>query len=109
MAEKDTASGVLYVMQVDADVRPFLTTRVVEISVQNNASGLYVPVDYLQFSDGVPYLFVKTTDGSYQKIAVWIAGSDGRNAIVSARDGTISLFAGLKVRMPVEEKEENKS
>ncbi len=105
LTEKDTASGVLYVMQVDADVRPFLTTRVVEISVQNNAAGLYVPLDYLQFTDGVPYLFVKTTDGSYQKIAVWIAGSDGKNAIVSARDSTISLFAGLKIRMPIEEEE----
>ncbi|MBR0507793.1 MAG: hypothetical protein IJJ86_04215 [Clostridia bacterium] len=105
LTEKDTASGVLYVMQVDADVRPFLTTRVVEISVQNNASGLYVPLDYLQFADGVPYLYVKTTDGSYQKIAVWIAGSDGKYAIVSARDDTISLFAGLKIRMPVEEED----
>jgi multidrug efflux pump subunit AcrA (membrane-fusion protein) len=107
LTEKDTASGVLYVMQVDADVRPFLTTRVVEISVQNNASGLFVPLDYLQFTDGVPYLFVKTTDGSYQKIAVWIAGSDGKYAIVSARDSTISLFEGLKIRMPIEEEESN--
>jgi len=105
LTEKDTESGVLYVMQVDADVRPFLTTRVVEISVQNNASGLYVPIDYLQFTDGVPYLYAKTTDGSYQKIAVYIAGSDGKRAIVSARDSTISLFEGLKIRMPVDEED----
>ncbi len=107
LTERDTAQGVLYVMQVNADVRPVLTTRVVEISIQNNASGLYVPLDYIQYTDGVPYLYAKTTDGSYQKIAVYIAGSDGRNAIVSARDSHLSLFAGLKIRMPVEE-EENK-
>lgn len=42
---------------------------------------------------------------TYQKVAVYIAGSDGDNAIVSARDSNISLFAGLKVRIPPEEKE----
>ena len=104
ITEKDTASGILYVMQVSADVRPLLTTRVVEISVQNNATGLYVPLDYIQYIDGVPHIFVKSTDGSYQRIAVYIAGSDGKNAVVSARDSTITLFGGLKVRMPVEEK-----
>lgn len=105
ITEKDTSSGVLYVMQVNADVRPLLTTRVVEISVQNNATGLYVPLDYVQYIDGVPYIFVKSTDGSYQKIAVYIAGSDGKNAVVSARDSTITLFSGLKVRMPIEEED----
>ncbi len=103
VTEKDTASGVLYVMQVNADVRPLLTTRVVEISVQNNATGLYVPLDYVQYDEGVPYIFVKATDGSFQKIAVYIAGSDGENAVVSARDSTITLFQGLKVRIPPEQ------
>ena len=103
VAERDTESGVLYVMQVNADVRPLLTTRVVEISVQNNATGLYVPTKYIQYTDGVPYIYAKTTDGTYQKVAVYIAGSDGDNAIVSARDSNISLFAGLKVRIPPEE------
>lgn len=105
VAERDTESGVLYVMQVNADVRPLLTTRVVEISVQNNATGLYVPTKYIQYTDGVPYIYAKTTDGTYQKVAVYIAGSDGDNAIVSARDSNILLFAGLKVRIPPEEKE----
>ena len=108
IAERDTASGVLYVMEVNADVRPLLTTRVVEISVQNNATGLYVPVDYLQYVDGVPYIYAKSTDGTFQKVAVYVAGSDGDNAIISARDSNITLFAGLKVRIPVEEEEENK-
>lgn len=107
--ERDTESGILYVMQVDADVRPLLTARVVEISVQNNATGLYVPNDYIQYIDGIPYIYAKSTDGTYQKVAVYIAGSDGDDAIVSARDSHITLFAGLKVRMPIEEKEENKS
>ena len=103
LTERDTAQGVLYVMQVNADVRPVLTTRVVEISIQNNASGLYVPLDYIQYTDGVPNLYVKTTDGSFQKVAVYIAGSDEKYAIVSARDSNISLFAGLKIRIPPEE------
>ena len=103
ITEKDTGSGVLYVMQVSADVRPLLTTRMVEISIQNNATGLYVPLDYVQFIEGVPYIYVKSTDGSYQRIAVYIAGSDGKRVIVSARDSTITLFSGLKVRMPIEE------
>ena len=105
VTEKDTSSGVLYVMQVNADVRPLLTTRVVEISVQNNATGLYVPLDYVQYIEGVPYIYVKSTDGTYQRIAVYIAGSDGKKAIVSARDSTITLFAGLKVRVPIEEED----
>ena len=105
VAERDTESGVLYVMQVNADVRPLLTTRVVEISVQNNATGLYVPLDYVQYEEGVPYIYVKATDGSFQRIAVYIAGSDGENAIVSARDSTITLFKGLKVRVPPEKED----
>jgi hypothetical protein len=109
LTERDTETGVLYVMQVDADVRPLLTTRVVEISVQNNATGLYVPTKYIQYTDGIPYIFAKSTDGTYQKVAVYIAGSNGEDAIISARDSHITLFAGLKVRMPIEEKEENKS
>ena len=109
LTERDAETGVLYVMQVDADVRPLLTTRVVEISVQNNATGLYVPTKYIQYTDGIPYIFAKSTDGTYQKVAVYIAGSNGEDAIISARDSHITLFAGLKVRMPIEEKEENKS
>ena len=109
LTERDAEQGVLYVMEVNSDVRPLLTTRVVEISVQNNATGLFVPTKYLQYTDGVPYIYAKSTDGTYQKVAVYIAGSDDENAIVSARDGHITLFAGLKVRMPVEDKEENKS
>lgn len=106
IAERDAAQGVLYVMQVDSDVRPLLTTRVVEISVQNNATGLYVPIKYIQYSDGTPYIYVKSTDGTYQSIAVYIAGSDGKNAIVAARDSHISLFAGLKVRIPPEQEDD---
>lgn len=108
LTERDTETGVLYVMQVDADVRPLLTTRVVEISVQNNATGLYVPTKYIQYTDGIPYIYAKSTDGTYQKVAVYIAGSDGEDAIISARDSHITLFAGLKVRMPIEEKEDDK-
>ena len=103
LTESCTDSGVLYIMQVNADVRPLLTTRVVEISIQNNASGLYVPVDYLQMELGMPYIYAKTTNGTFQKVPVYIAGSDGENAIVSARNSNISLFAGLKVRVPPEE------
>ena len=107
LTERDTESGVLYVMEINADVRPLLTTRVVEISVQNNATGLYVPVDYIQYIDGIPYIYAKSTDGTYQKVAVYIAGSDGKYAIVSARDSHITLFAGLKVRMPIEEEDKS--
>ena len=104
--ERDTEQGVLYVMQVNADVQPLLTTRVVEISIQNNATGLYVPVKYLQYTDGVPYIYAKSTDGTFQKVAVYVAGSDGENAIISARDSHITLFAGLKVRIPPDEEDE---
>lgn len=103
LTERDAEQGVLYVMEVNADVRPLLTTRVVEISVQNNATGLYVPTKYIQYEDGVPYIYAKSTDGTYQRVAVYIAGSDDESAIISARDNHITLFAGLKVRMPIEE------
>ena len=105
LTERDAEQGVLYVMEVNADVRPLLTTRVVEISVQNNATGLYVPTKYIQYTDGVPYIYAKSTDGTYQKVAVYIAGSDDESAIISARDSHITLFAGLKVRMPIEEED----
>ena len=76
--------------------------RVVEISVQNVASGLTVPIKYIQYSNGVPYVYIKS-DYGYTPIAVYIAGSDGENAIISARDEKLTLFAGLRYRMPIEE------
>lgn len=104
VSEKDAANGILYVMEVQADVRPLLDARVVEISIQNTATGLSVPVEYLQYSGGVPYVFIKS-DYGYTPIAVYIAGSDGEDAIVAARDENLKLFAGLRYRMPIEESE----
>lgn len=104
VSEKDAQNGVLYVMQVQSDVQPVLTMRVVEVSIQNNATGLYVPLEYLEFASGVPYLTIKT-DYGYQAIPVYIAASDGEDVIVSARDEGIQLFAGLKYRMPLEDEE----
>ena len=97
-----TANGILYVMQVNADVRPLLDARVVEIQIQNTATGLYVPVEYIEYSNGVPYVTIKS-DYGYTPIAVYIAGSDGEDAIIAARDEKLTLFAGLRYRMPIEE------
>lgn len=102
VSEKDASNGILYVMSVSADVKPLLDARVVEISVQNVASGLTVPIKYIQYSNGVPYVYIKS-DYGYTPIAVYIAGSDGENAIISARDEKLTLFAGLRYRMPIEE------
>ncbi len=102
VSEKDATNGILYVMAVDADVKPLLDARVVDISIQNTATGLYVPTDYIQYSGGVPYVFIKT-DYGYSPIAVYIAGSDGEDAIIAARDENLKLFAGLRYRMPIEE------
>ena len=100
VSEKDSANGILYVLSVQGDVKPLLDARVVEISVQNVATGLTVPVDYIEYSGGVPYVYIKT-DYGYSPIAVYIAGSDGENAIISARDEKLTLFAGLRYRMPI--------
>ncbi|MBQ9188984.1 MAG: hypothetical protein IJ138_06645 [Clostridia bacterium] len=102
ISEKDSANGILYVMQVNADVRPLLDARVVEIQIQNTATGLYVPVEYIEYSNGVPYVTIKS-DYGYTPIAVYIAGSDGEDAIIAARDEKLTLFAGLRYRMPIEE------
>lgn len=102
VSEKDSANGILYVLSVQGDVKPLLDARVVEISVQNVATGLTVPVDYIEYSGGVPYVYIKT-DYGYAPIAVYIAGSDGENAIISARDEKLTLFAGLRYRMPIKE------
>lgn len=102
VSEKDSANGILYVLSVQGDVKPLLDARVVEIAVQNVATGLTVPVDYIEYSGGVPYVYIKT-DYGYSPIAVYIAGSDGENAIISARDEKLTLFAGLRYRMPIKE------
>lgn len=102
ISEKDSANGILYVMAVQSDVKPVLDARVVEIVVQNVATGLVVPTDYIQYSNGVPYVFIKT-DYGYAPIAVYIAGSDGEDAVIAARDEKLTLFAGLRYRMPIEE------
>ena len=102
VSEKDATNGILYVMAVQADVKPLLDARVVDISIQNTATGLYVPVDYIEYSNGVPYVTIKS-DYGYTPIAVYIAGSDGEDAIISARDEKLTLFAGLRYRMPIEQ------
>lgn len=105
VSEKDAANGILYVMSVSADVKPLLDARVVEISIQNTATGLYVPIDYIEYSNGVPYITIKS-DYGYTPIAVYIAGSDGEDAIVSARDEKLTLFNGLRYRMPIKREED---
>lgn len=105
VSENDQQNGVLYVMEVHSDVSELLTMRVVDICIQNNASGLYVPKEYLEYRAGVPYLTIKTQYG-YQAIPVYIAASDGEDVIVAAREEGLSLFAGLKYRMPIETEEE---
>ena len=102
VSEKDASNGILYVLSVAADVKPLLDARVVDISVQNVASGLTVPVKYIQYSGGVPYVYIKS-DYGYTPIAVYIAGSDGEDAVISARDEKLTLFSGLRYRMPIEE------
>lgn len=102
IAEKDSTNGILYVLSVQGDVQPLLDARVIDIVIQNVATGLVVPVDYIQYSSGVPYVFIKT-DYGYTPIAVYIAASDGERAVISARDEKLTLFAGLRYRMPIEE------
>ena len=51
-------------------------------------------------------MFIKS-DYGYTPIAVYIAGSDGEDAIVAARDENLKLFVGLRYRKPLEESEEN--
>ena len=99
IAEKDAASGVMYVLEVHSDVQPVLTARVVKINIQYSVSGTYVPIDYISYTAGVPYVTIKTDKG-YQPIAVYIAGSDGKNAIIWARDESVTLHEGVKYRTP---------
>ena len=89
-------------MSVMSDVQPLLDARVVEVTIQNMATGLSVPLDYIQYSNGVPYVFIKT-DYGYSPIAVYIAGANEEDAIISARDEKLKLFSGLRYRMPIEE------
>ena len=102
ISEKDASNGILYVMSVMSDVQPLLDARVVEVTIQNMATGLSVPLDYIQYSNGVPYVFIKT-DYGYSPIAVYIAGANEEDAIISARDEKLKLFSGLRYRMPIEE------
>ena len=56
-------------------------------------------------SEYVPYITIKS-DYGYTPIAVYIAGSDGEDAIVSARDEKLTLFNGLRYRMPIKREED---
>ncbi len=100
VSEKDASNGILYVLSVSADVRPLLDARVVDITIQNTATGPCIPTDYIEYSNGVPYVSIKS-DYGYTPIAVYIAGSDGEEAVIAARDENLKLFSGLRYRMPV--------
>ena len=102
VSEKDASNGILYVMSVSADVRPLLDARVVDISIQNTATGPCVPVEYIEYSNGVPYITIKS-DYGYTPIAVYIAGSTEDEAVISARDENLKLFTGLRYRMPIKQ------
>ena len=102
VSEKDASNGILYIMAVSSDVQPLLDARVIEITIRNTSHGLTVPLDYIQYSNGVPYVFIKT-DYGYSPIAVYIAGSNEEEAVIAARDEKLTLFSGLRYRMPIEE------
>ncbi|MDO4564894.1 MAG: HlyD family efflux transporter periplasmic adaptor subunit [Clostridia bacterium] len=92
-------SNITFVLEINADVKPVLNTRMGTFTFARSASGVSVRLDGLVYENGVPSLMVKQSDG-YVSIPVYILSSDDKNAIVVARDSNIQLRSGLRYQIP---------
>ena len=95
IAERASATYVLYVLEVNADAYQVLENRTMVFTMGTTASGVSIPVAGLYFNGGVPYVYVYT-GSSYEPVAVEILASDGETAVVQAKNKEIQLKEGLK-------------
>lgn len=95
VVEKVSATHVVYVLEVFADVRPVLTGRMATFVLEKQLTGVSVPVDVLYYVDGVPTLDVRS-GSEYVPVAVHILGSNEEIAIIEAQNPSLTLNAGLR-------------
>ena len=96
ISEKPAGTYVLYVARIDGDAGEVLENRTLAVTVSTEASGVSVPVAGLYFSDGVPYVYVYTSAGTYEPVQVVILSADEETAVIRAKNPNIQLRAKLK-------------
>lgn len=97
VAERLSATYAVYVLEVNADVRPVLNGRTATFTFEKQVSGVSVPADMLYYIDGVPMLDIKS-GSDYIPVAVSIIGYNEEEdiAVIKAQNSAITLTAGLK-------------
>ena len=105
ISEKNSGTYVLYVAEVSDTVQPVLEARTVQLSVSSTASGITIPVEGLYFNNGVPFIYVLTTGGTYEPIEVVILCANDEEAVIRAKNTEIQLRE--KLRFEYHEDEED--
>lgn len=96
ISEKTSGSYVLYVARVEADAGEVLENRTIALTVASEASGVSVPVEGLYFNNGVPYVYIFTSNGTYEPVEVVILCADEKTAVIRAKNPSIQLRPRLK-------------
>lgn len=96
ISEKTSGSYVLYVARIDADAGEVLENRTIALTVSTEASGVSVPVEGLFFNNGVPYVYIYTTNGTYEPLEVVILCADEKTAVIRAKNQNVQLKSGIK-------------
>lgn len=103
ISEKTSGSYVLYVARVEADAGEVLEPRTVALTVSSEASGVSIPVEGLFFNNGIPYIYVFTSSGTYEPLEVVILSASEETAVIRAKNPSIQLRPKLKFEYHEEE------
>lgn len=103
ISEKTSSSYVLYVARVEGDAGDVLENRTISLTVSSEASGVSIPVKGLYFNNGVPYVYIYTSGGTYEPLPVMILCANEETAVIRAQNPSIQLRPKLKFEYHKEE------
>ncbi len=94
-----STSKIVNVLEFRQDMKDLIGIRLVNVTIDHDASGLEVPLKVLEIRDGLPGINVEG-DGAKRWIQVDVLAADADNAIVKAANGGDTLVAGLRYVKP---------
>ncbi|MDD3920757.1 MAG: HlyD family efflux transporter periplasmic adaptor subunit [Eubacteriales bacterium] len=94
-----STSKIVNVLEFRQDMKDLIGIRLVNVTIDHDASGLEVPLKVLEIRDGLPGINVEG-DGVKRWIQVDVLAADADNAIVKAANGGDTLVAGLRYVKP---------
>ena len=96
IAANDTADGLIYTLEIDEDIGPFLSVRKSNASIVRTFEGLRIPSRVITTKDGKTGVYVHANGGK-QYVEIEVLVKNREYAIVRAKDASAPLAEGVRV------------